>query len=365
MVVGGEVLVEVPQERGPERWFPLGPGQFFGELGLHLRAAALEHGEGGPQLRADRGAAPRDAEAHRLGRVGPQAGRRDLPQARGAHLPRADAPRGASSTSCSPAGVQRQDLRRRRGAVRREGDAARRPVPHPARLGDDLARASPGARWCCRTCRRATTWARWRSSRKRRASATVKAAVTTEAVILDARSLRARCSRAIPQWREEMETRFLDRLRANAAMEAQPDPGNIISFLMQQGVGEATDVLLIDETLCVRCNNCEKACADVHDGTSRLDREAGPTFAQIHVPTSCRHCEHPHCMKECPPDAIHRSAERRGLHQRHLHRLRQLRAQLPLRRDPARRDRSAAAPAEPLVVAAAGLRARAGHGAAR
>jgi Fe-S-cluster-containing hydrogenase component 2 len=73
-------------------------------------------------------------------------------------------------------------------------------------------------------------------------------------------------------------------------------------------VGEATDVLLIDESLCVRCNNCEKACADVHDGTSRLNREAGPTFAEIHVPTSCRHCEHPHCMKECPPDAIHRSA---------------------------------------------------------
>jgi Fe-S-cluster-containing hydrogenase component 2 len=91
-------------------------------------------------------------------------------------------------------------------------------------------------------------------------------------------------------------------------MEAQPDPGNVISFLMQQGLGEATDVLLIDESLCIRCNNCEKACADVHDGTSRLNRESGPTFAQIHVPTSCRHCEHPHCMKECPPDAIHRSA---------------------------------------------------------
>ena len=138
-------------------------------------------------------------------------------------------------------------------------------------------------------------------------TATVKAAVTTEALILDSEVFK-RVLKRNPRFREEVEQRFMDRLRANAAMEAQPDPGNIIAFLMQQGMGEATDVLLIDESLCVRCNNCEKACADVHDGTSRLDREAGPTFAEIHVPTSCRHCEHPHCMKDCPPDAIHRAA---------------------------------------------------------
>jgi Fe-S-cluster-containing dehydrogenase component len=75
---------------------------------------------------------------------------------------------------------------------------------------------------------------------------------------------------------------------------------------MGEGVGEARDILLIDESLCVRCDNCEKACAESHDGVSRLDREAGPTFAMVHVPTSCRHCEHPHCMADCPPDAIHR-----------------------------------------------------------
>jgi CRP-like cAMP-binding protein/thioredoxin reductase/Fe-S-cluster-containing hydrogenase component 2 len=138
-------------------------------------------------------------------------------------------------------------------------------------------------------------------------TATVKAAVTTEVVILAADTFKRVLARN-PAWREEMEARFLDRMRINAAMEAQPDPGNIIAFLLQQGMGEATDVLLIDESLCIRCDHCEKACADTHDGTSRLDREAGPTFAQIHVPTSCRHCEHPHCMKDCPPDAIHRSA---------------------------------------------------------
>ena len=80
-------------------------------------------------------------------------------------------------------------------------------------------------------------------------------------------------------------------------------------FLIDNGVGEATDVLLIDEKLCVGCDNCEKACADSHEGLSRLNREAGTTFAGLHVPTSCRHCEHPHCMADCPPNAIHRGAD--------------------------------------------------------
>ena len=92
-------------------------------------------------------------------------------------------------------------------------------------------------------------------------------------------------------------------------MIEQPEAGSIVEFLMGEGIGEATDVLLIDESICVGCNNCEKACAETHGGISRLNREAGPTFANVHVPTSCRHCEHPHCMTDCPPDAIKRNSE--------------------------------------------------------
>ncbi|MEA3046154.1 MAG: hypothetical protein QOJ53_486 [Sphingomonadales bacterium] len=84
---------------------------------------------------------------------------------------------------------------------------------------------------------------------------------------------------------------------------------NVASFLVANGIGEATDLLLIDEKLCVGCDNCEKACADSHEGLSRLNREAGKTFAHLHVPTSCRHCEHPHCMADCPPNAIHRGPD--------------------------------------------------------
>ena len=139
-------------------------------------------------------------------------------------------------------------------------------------------------------------------------SATVRAAVATEVVVLKA----ARVKRILANnesLRAEVDAMALGRMQDNLGMELDAAPGDLISFLVKQGIGEATDVLLIDASLCVRCDNCEKACAETHGGTSRLDREAGPTFAQIHVPTSCRHCEHPHCMKDCPPDAIHRSAD--------------------------------------------------------
>ncbi len=93
----------------------------------------------------------------------------------------------------------------------------------------------------------------------------------------------------------------------NARMQVRPEAGSVMSFLMDQGLGEATDVLVINEDLCVGCDNCEKACAETHDGVSRLDREAGATFAKVHIPIACRHCEQPHCMKDCPPNAIRRS----------------------------------------------------------
>ncbi len=149
--------------------------------------------------------------------------------------------------------------------------------------------------------------------------ATVQAAVATEAVFIDAGRMSDIIARN-PEIRSALDARYLKHLQNqekrqqlesvadNGIMsDSQSKSSNLISFLIEQGVGEATDVLLIDESLCVRCNHCEEACASTHGGTTRLDRDAGPIFANIRVPTSCRHCEHPHCMKDCPPDAIHRA----------------------------------------------------------
>jgi len=139
-------------------------------------------------------------------------------------------------------------------------------------------------------------------------TATVRAAVATETIRLNGTVFKVLMS-LYPDLETRLKEKAQKRLRDSARTKGGGSSSNMIEFLVEQGVGEATDVLLIDEALCVRCDNCEKACADTHHGTSLLDREAGPTFANVHVPTSCRHCEHPHCMKDCPPDAIHRAPD--------------------------------------------------------
>ena len=105
----------------------------------------------------------------------------------------------------------------------------------------------------------------------------------------------------------ELQSAASHRVTDNARMQVRPEAGSLMDFMMADGLGEATDVLIIDESLCVGCDNCEKACAETHGGIKRLDRKAGATFANVHIPVACRHCEQPHCMKDCPPNAIRRS----------------------------------------------------------
>nr|WP_298929871.1 NAD(P)-binding domain-containing protein [uncultured Erythrobacter sp.] len=147
-------------------------------------------------------------------------------------------------------------------------------------------------------------------------TATVKAAIKSEVIRLPGEGFMELMERN-PRVREQALSDMANRREINAFIESRKDDfdgavdmySETASFLVDQGLGEATDVLLIDEKLCIGCDNCESACADAHEGLSRLDREAGKTYAHLHVPTSCRHCEHPHCMADCPPNAIKRGPD--------------------------------------------------------
>ncbi len=137
-------------------------------------------------------------------------------------------------------------------------------------------------------------------------SATVRATVPVDAVELDGALFRSLLDEK-PKLRA-----IVDKVAREREEENQRSGNDVVSrkieFLTSIGLGEATNAIVIDEDLCVRCDYCEKACAETHDGVSRLDRAAGPTYANIHVPLSCRHCEQPHCMADCPPNALQRDA---------------------------------------------------------
>ncbi|QBD80006.1 cyclic nucleotide-binding domain-containing protein [Ktedonosporobacter rubrisoli] len=64
--------------------------------------------------------------------------------------------------------------------------------------------------------------------------------------------------------------------------------------LVDAGVVEGTDVLVIDLDKCIHCNECEAACERRH-GHSRMNRK-GMVVGNISIATACRQCQDPVCM---------------------------------------------------------------------
>jgi Fe-S-cluster-containing hydrogenase component 2/CRP-like cAMP-binding protein len=64
--------------------------------------------------------------------------------------------------------------------------------------------------------------------------------------------------------------------------------------LVNDGVVEGTEVLVIDLDKCIHCNECEEACARRH-GHSRMNRK-GMVVGNISIATACRQCQDPVCM---------------------------------------------------------------------
>jgi thioredoxin reductase/CRP-like cAMP-binding protein/Fe-S-cluster-containing hydrogenase component 2 len=136
-------------------------------------------------------------------------------------------------------------------------------------------------------------------------SATVTAVVPCEVVTLSKDDF-LHVIKANPREYE----RFIGVARArrveNVVVNQNTAQGQLLDFLFTQGVTDAENFLVIDSDRCVSCDNCEAACAATHGGYSRLDRTGGKSFASIQIPISCRHCENPLCMVDCPPDALSR-----------------------------------------------------------
>ena len=107
-----------------------------------------------------------------------------------------------------------------------------------------------------------------------------------------------------PEIRRGLEQAARERQQANrermSAVRSVP-----LERFLAQGLMEAQSLLVLDLEKCTRCDNCVRACADAHDGVTRLVRE-GLRFDKYLVATSCRQCRDPLCMVGCPVGSIRR-----------------------------------------------------------
>src|SRR5580700_1236338 len=107
-----------------------------------------------------------------------------------------------------------------------------------------------------------------------------------------------------PNIRGGLEKVAAERRAANEQRLQMVERVPLDQFL-SQGLMEAQSLLILDLTNCTRCDACVNACADAHDGVTRLVRD-GLRFENYLVATSCRQCRDPLCMVGCPVGAIRR-----------------------------------------------------------
>jgi CRP-like cAMP-binding protein/Fe-S-cluster-containing hydrogenase component 2 len=107
-----------------------------------------------------------------------------------------------------------------------------------------------------------------------------------------------------PEVRCNIEKAIRDREVENAQHHKRAANEPLNQFLTQ-GLMEAQSLLVLDLEKCTRCDQCVRACADAHDGVTRLLRD-GVRFEQYLVATSCRQCRDPLCMIGCPVGSIRR-----------------------------------------------------------
>jgi Fe-S-cluster-containing hydrogenase component 2 len=109
---------------------------------------------------------------------------------------------------------------------------------------------------------------------------------------------------SFPEIRQKLEAQAAEHEEQNRLRVMRVADVPVDQFL-NQGLMEAQSLLLLDLDRCTRCDQCVRACADAHDGVSRLIRE-GLRFDRYLVATSCRQCRDPLCMVGCPVGSIRR-----------------------------------------------------------
>ncbi|HVT87563.1 MAG TPA: cyclic nucleotide-binding domain-containing protein [Tepidisphaeraceae bacterium] len=138
-------------------------------------------------------------------------------------------------------------------------------------------------------------------------TATCTAIDHVEAVVINADDFSELISR-FPDAQQQLRAEAERRLKTDEDLAKVTQSVGLGDFL-DQGLMQAQSLLVLDLDRCTRCDECVRACADSHDGVTRLVRD-GLRFDKYLVATSCRSCLDPVCMIGCPVGSIGRSDTR-------------------------------------------------------
>ncbi|MDH5510624.1 MAG: cyclic nucleotide-binding domain-containing protein [Nitrospinota bacterium] len=111
-----------------------------------------------------------------------------------------------------------------------------------------------------------------------------------------------------PGIRRNLESAAGQREDRNVQISQDANLANTLRTTIEDGVISTKSLLIMDTTKCVQCDTCVEACAALHNGKSRLVRIGAKINSFIFIPTSCRNCEDPTCMAQCPTGAITRDS---------------------------------------------------------
>ena len=133
-------------------------------------------------------------------------------------------------------------------------------------------------------------------------SATVSANTRSEIVTIPGAAVTALLERS-PDLRRTLiaESTKAEEVILQMGSAPRPDPKDRATSMMMsleglvdRGVMQGHEVLLIDTSICTDCNNCVDACGRRH-GYSRIER-TGLQLGNMLFPSACRHCEDPVCL---------------------------------------------------------------------
>ncbi len=126
--------------------------------------------------------------------------------------------------------------------------------------------------------------------------------------------------RQYPELRETLLLAFSNIAPRDLTQNRQPLPiAKSQEELIETGLVDATNLLVMDMDLCIRCGNCSLACHKIH-GESRLLRRGihitrpfslkqRSGFQSLLAPDVCLHCKDPECLTGCPTGSIGRFSD--------------------------------------------------------